>query len=66
MKNATENVKKLAEVSPGDCSEKNCGTCFEHRGCMYEQFLFIAIRNLVDPCPPAKITLADAAIGKRA
>jgi len=28
------------------CSEKTCATCFENRGCIYEQHLFAAILNM--------------------
>jgi hypothetical protein len=28
------------------CSEKTCITCFENRGCMYEQYLFAATHNI--------------------
>lgn len=28
------------------CSDKTCATCFENRGCIYEQHLFAAILNM--------------------
>jgi len=47
MKHSTIYSPQNATVMQYElCSEKTCGTCFENRGCMYEQHLFAAILNM--------------------
>jgi len=47
MKHSLDYSPQNATVMPYElCSEKTCATCFENRGCIYEQHLFAAILNM--------------------
>ena len=47
MKHSIDYSPQNETVMPYDlCSEKSCATCFENRGCIYEQHLFAAILNM--------------------
>ncbi|MBL7740576.1 MAG: hypothetical protein JNK14_15260 [Chitinophagaceae bacterium] len=37
MKNSTNDRQEPTAVQNEPCSEKKCASCFENRGCMYEQ-----------------------------
>ncbi len=38
MKNSTDQLQESVEIKRHLCSEKTCITCFENRGCIYEQY----------------------------
>ena len=47
MKHSIDYSPQKAKVMQYElCSEKTCATCFENRGCIYEQHLFAAILNM--------------------
>ena len=46
MKESIANSQDATTMKHHVCSEKTCITCFENRGCMYEQYLSAAILNM--------------------
>jgi hypothetical protein len=48
------------------CSEKTCITCFQNRGCMYEQYLFVATDNIEESHLPKQNEGHSSSINKRA
>lgn len=53
MKNSLDSLQH--EIAMNHCSEKNCATCFENRGCMYEQFSISATYPLQEPSPESDL-----------
>jgi len=47
MKNSNGYSQDLTAIRDELCSEKKCATCFENRGCMYEQYFAASTFNLV-------------------
>jgi hypothetical protein len=64
MKNSNEQLQQETVKEP--CSEKACATCFEHRGCMYEQFSSVLIYGMDKSNPGHSIDNTNQSIAKRA
>jgi len=47
MKDSIRNSQDQTAIRYELCSEKKCATCFENRGCMYEQPFAAPTFNLV-------------------
>jgi len=47
MKDSTGYSQDSTAVKYELCSEKKCATCFENRGCIYEQYFAAPTFNLV-------------------
>jgi hypothetical protein len=47
MKNLTGYSQDPIALKYELCDEKKCATCFENRGCMYEQYFAAPTFNLV-------------------
>jgi len=47
MKDSNVYSQDLTAIKDELCSEKKCATCFENRGCMYEQYFAIPTFNLM-------------------
>jgi len=43
------------------CSEKKCATCFENRGCIYEQYFLVGIQNMEKFHAGSQINIANSA-----
>jgi len=39
MKNSIDHLKNATVATDESCSEEKCATCFENRGCMFEQYV---------------------------
>jgi hypothetical protein len=39
MKNSMDHLKHATPATEEPCSEQKCATCFENRGCMFEQYV---------------------------
>jgi len=39
MKNSRDHLKHATQAPEEPCSEQKCATCFENRGCMFEQYV---------------------------
>jgi hypothetical protein len=65
MKNSVE--KTLVETGLEDkaCSEEKCATCFENRGCIYEQYVAAMIHTIELSYGQNRIPGSEQ-IGKRA
>ena len=51
MKNSIDHSGDTAAIKNQPCSEKTCVTCFENRGCMYEQYLIAGTYNIEEFYP---------------
>lgn len=47
MKEPIEHAKNTTTPDDQLCSEKKCVTCFENRGCIYEQYL-ISVSHTIE------------------
>ena len=48
------------------CNEKRCATCFQNRGCMYEQYLLALMQNMETAHLNNQLNKESTAIIKRA
>jgi len=48
------------------CNEKRCATCFENRGCMYEQYLFVLMQSMQTAHLNTQLNKESSAMIKRA
>jgi hypothetical protein len=65
MKNSIDNTKDVIPIRHEQCSEKTCATCFENRGCIYEQYPVAAIHTIEESYLQSTID-TNSPISKRA
>ncbi|HET6993358.1 MAG TPA: hypothetical protein VFI06_00185 [Chitinophagaceae bacterium] len=46
MKNSEKKTLGTTELEDQACSEEKCVTCFENRGCIYEQYVAAMIHTI--------------------
>jgi len=46
MKNSVEKTLLETGLEDKTCSEQECATCFENRGCIYEQYVAALIHTI--------------------
>jgi len=47
MKHASDHLRRATAATDEPCSETKCVTCFENRGCMYQQYV-AALMNKIE------------------
>ena len=63
MKNSTDQLQNAVEQQ--QCSEEKCATCFENRGCIYEQ-LGAALLKMEDQLKESHEKSTTEQLSKRA
>jgi len=63
MKNSNDQPPKAVEQQ--QCNEEKCATCFENRGCMYEQ-LGAALRKMEERLEQNDVDVTNKQISRRA
>lgn len=51
MNQSIANSQDATAAQQQPCSEKKCITCFENRGCMYEQYVITVLHNIEESYP---------------
>ena len=65
MKDSNVYSLDSAAIKPELCSEKKCATCFENRGCMYEQYFAAPTSNLLTLLSQNQTQLQTQAANRR-
>jgi hypothetical protein len=46
MKNSNDHPQQSTVVDHRVCNETKCATCFQNRGCIYEQYFHVTVQNM--------------------
>jgi hypothetical protein len=65
MKNSIGKMPVEAGLEDRACSEEKCATCFENRGCIYEQYI-TAMIHTIELSNGQNRTQSNGQIGKQA
>jgi hypothetical protein len=66
MKEPIDHTENATVPEYQQCSEKKCVTCFENRGCIYEQYLIASTHNIVETHPGSRLNTGTQQWGKHA
>jgi len=65
MNDSTDYSRASTMMQHNICSEKKCVTCFENRGCIYEQYSLVAMQNMQKIDAGSQINIGDSTIAER-
>jgi len=66
MKNSIDRLKRETDATSETCNEEKCATCFENRGCMFEQYVSAMMNKIEEAYLANHVTQTIQHISRRA